>query len=58
MTAGTARELGIHPEAYLGDNDSYTFFARLDALTDQRHHFRTGPTGTNVMDIQIMLVEG
>jgi glycerate-2-kinase len=57
-TAKRARELGIHPEAYLGDNDSYTFFAKLDAQTGEKHHIMTGPTGTNVMDIQIMLVEG
>lgn len=52
------REHGIHPEAYLDNNDSYTFFAGLDALTDEKHHLITGPTGTNVMDLQIILVEG
>lgn len=53
-----ARELGIHPEAYLGNNDSYTFFQRLDAHNGEKHHVMTGPTGTNVMDIQIILIEG
>ncbi|MFW5899595.1 MAG: MOFRL family protein [Desulfovermiculus sp.] len=31
-------------------NDSYNFFKEIDEL------FITGPTGTNVMDMQIMLV--
>lgn len=52
-----ARELGIHPEAYLGNNDSYAFFSKLDALTNEKHHLVTGPTGTNVMDLQIVLIE-
>ena len=34
----------------LADNDSYTFFATAEAL------FRTGPTNTNVCDLQIVLV--
>ena len=56
-TAQQARSLGLHPETYLGNNDSYTFFNKLDALTGEQHHLITGPTGTNVMDIQIMLIE-
>ncbi len=52
-----ARELGIHPGAYLGNNDSYTFFQRLDSHTSEKHHVMTGPTGTNVMDLQILLIE-
>lgn len=55
--AGKARDLGIHPEVYLGNNDSYAFFQRLDAQTGGQHHLLTGPTGTNVMDIQIILIE-
>jgi glycerate-2-kinase len=39
------------PEAYLRENDSYNFFKKINGL------FITGPTGTNVMDIQIMIVE-
>ena len=52
-----ARDLGIHPEAYLGNNDSYTFFQRLDSQTGEKHHVMTGPTGTNVMDMQIILID-
>ncbi len=35
---------------FLDDNDSYHFFERLDALV------KTGPTGTNVMDVRILLI--
>ena len=50
-TAVRARSAGIDPEKYLADNDSYHFFEKAGGL------FRTGPTGTNVMDVQIMLVD-
>ncbi len=56
-TARAARELGLDPEAYLVNNDSYSFFARLDARGGGNHQVVTGPTGTNVMDLQIMLIE-
>ena len=56
-TAQRARELGVHPESYLGNNDSYAFFSKLDALDHEKHLLVTGPTGTNVMDIQIILIE-
>jgi glycerate-2-kinase len=55
-TASRARTLGIDPGRYLNYNDSYAFFQRYDALSDGQSHIMTGPTGTNVMDIQIMLV--
>jgi len=35
---------------FLENNDSYHFFEGLDALV------KTGPTGTNVMDVRILLV--
>src|SRR5512146_2889835 len=54
-TAAQARRTGIEPVDYLEDNDSYTFFRRLDELSGAHCHFRTGPTGTNVMDLQIVL---
>lgn len=55
-TAGEARRFGIDPEAYLNENDSYNFFARLDSLSGSRHHIKTGPTGTNVLDIQVIII--
>ncbi len=56
-TARKARELGVHPEVYLENNDSYTFFERFDSHSNEKRHLMTGPTGTNVMDIQIILIE-
>lgn len=49
-TIQQARAKGIDPEQYLEDNDSYNFFKTAGGL------FVTGPTGTNVMDIQLILV--
>jgi hydroxypyruvate reductase len=48
-TAARARSLGLEPEAFLADNDSYTFFETVGGL------IQTGPTGTNVNDIAIVL---
>ena len=56
-TAMLARSLGLDPAQYLDDNDSYSFFRQLDALSGGQTHFITGPTGTNVMDMQVLLLE-
>jgi len=56
-TVVRARWLGMEPAAYLAENDSYGFFQQFDVLPGGRSHFMTGPTGTNVMDIQIILLE-
>ncbi len=56
-TAKKARAAGIDPAAYLDRNDSYSFFKRFDLLSGVRNHLITGPTGTNVMDLQILCVE-
>ena len=45
-----SRALGLDPEADLANNDSYGFFDSCGGL------LRTGPTNTNVCDIQILLV--
>lgn len=42
---------GLDPAAILGENDSYTLFDGLGDL------LRTGPTGTNVMDLVIGLAK-
>jgi glycerate-2-kinase len=49
-TVSRAALLGIDPNIYLRNNDSYTFFKREGGLVI------TGPTGTNVMDIQVVLL--
>ncbi len=55
-TASRARGLAIDPLRYLDHNDSYAFFQQFDATSGAHSHFKTGPTGTNVMDIQIVLL--
>ena len=52
QTVAQALSLGLDPRNYLADNDSYTFFKKIDDLVI------TGPTGTNVMDLQLILLEG
>ena len=49
-TALRARAAGLRPGQYLSDNNAYAFF---DALGDLIH---TGPTGTNVGDLQVILL--
>jgi len=49
-TVRRARKLGLDPEAFLRDNDSYHFFEKLGDL------LVTGPTLTNVMDLRVVLV--
>jgi glycerate-2-kinase len=56
-TAAKARKHGMEPIEYLANNDSYEFFRKFDELTGAKSHLMTGPTGTNVMDLQIILVE-
>jgi len=46
-----ARAAGVtEPSAYLDNNDTYAFFERLGDL------IRTGPTSTNVGDVQVVLL--
>jgi glycerate 2-kinase len=51
-SAGKGRDMRLNPETFIGNNDSYTFFERTGEL------LITGPTGTNVMDMQLILVGG
>lgn len=45
-----AKNMGVSPEDFLKNNDSYHFFKKVGGL------FLTGPTGTNVMDLRVLLV--
>ncbi|MFC1802970.1 glycerate kinase [Thermoproteota archaeon] len=45
-----SKKLGLSPDEYLNNNDSYNFFRQLGDV------IITGPTGTNVNDIVIILV--
>jgi glycerate 2-kinase len=49
-THARARALGLNAAAYLRNNDSYHFFEATGDL------IQTGPTGTNVADVQVVLV--
>jgi hydroxypyruvate reductase len=49
-TAHMALSLGLDIDAALAESDSYTLLKKLDAL------LVTGPTRTNVMDIQIVMI--
>ena len=51
-TLERAQRAGLAPARYLDDNNSYEFFNALGDL------IRTGPTGTNVGDLQIILIGG
>lgn len=48
-TLARARNLGLDPADFLARSDSYNFFAPLNDL------IVTGPTGTNVRDLRILL---
>jgi glycerate-2-kinase len=45
----TVARSGLDAGAYLASNDSYHFFEQTGGL------IKTGPTGTNVMDLRILL---
>jgi len=46
-----ARKKKISPEEFLQKNDSYYFHQKMDTL------IKTGPTGNNLMDLQVLIVE-
>lgn len=50
FTVSKGQIAGIDPCKYLQDNDSYSYFTKTNEL------FITGPTGTNVMDLQIAIL--
>jgi glycerate 2-kinase len=49
-TMSRAAEMDLNPEEFLAENDSYNFFSKLGDL------IFTGPTGTNVNDISVIVV--
>lgn len=51
-TVARAEKLGLDGEDFLERNDSYRYFEKLGQL------LITGPTGTNVMDLRVILIEG
>lgn len=49
-TIRKAREKGLNPEDFLNRNDTYHFHEKMGTL------LRTGPTGNNLMDLQVVLI--
>jgi len=49
-TLKRTRELKLNPREFLANNDSYAFFSKLGDLVF------TGPTGTNVCDVVVIVV--
>ncbi len=45
-----ALKRGLDPDPYLANNDSYNFFRQAGGL------YKSGPTGTNVMDLAMVLI--
>jgi glycerate 2-kinase len=45
-----AAKMGLNPERFLAENNSYNFFSRLNDL------ILTGATGTNVNDVSVVVV--
>ena len=51
QTFQKALESDINPKQYLDNNDSYHFFKKAGG------HIKPGPTGNNLMDLHIVLIE-
>ena len=51
LTLQKASDLGLNPEQYIENSDSYSFFKQEGGL------IITGPTQTNVMDLMIALID-
>ncbi len=49
-TVARGHVLGMKAASFLANNDSYHFFEKIHGLV------KTGPTGTNVMDVRVVLV--
>lgn len=50
-TAGRFADMGISIDCVLADNDAYTALGKVDGL------LMTGPTGTNVNDVAVVLIK-
>ncbi len=51
-TMAKVKEQGLDIKSFLRNNNSYEFFNRIDQL------IKTGPTGTNVMDLRMFYIPG
>lgn len=48
-----ANTVGLSPQNFLDDNDTFNFYSMIE---DGKYLLTTGLTGTNVMDLQILLI--
>ena len=51
VSIANMKKLKMNVSNYLENNDSYTFLEKIDSL------YITGPSGTNVADIQLILIK-
>ena len=51
VSIANMKKLKMNVSTYLENNDSYTFLEKIDSL------YITGPSGTNVADIQLILIK-
>lgn len=55
--ATLSRATTLDAQQYLSNNDSYGYFQLADELSGGHAHLKIGATGTNVMDMQILLLQ-
>ncbi len=53
-TVGYGRNLHLNAPQFIDNNDSYSYFQKLDAAGYGPHLLITGPTGTNVNDLTLI----
>lgn len=54
-SVANGRSRRLDPLPFLARNDSHTYFQELERVTGTPHLLQTGPTGTNVNDLLIIL---
>jgi hydroxypyruvate reductase len=55
-TIASARQRNIDAEKYLAENDSHRFFVNLSGFGNLTGLIKTGPTGTNVNDLLLLIM--
>jgi glycerate-2-kinase len=57
-TSRQARKLGLQPQSYLDNDDPAAFFDKLGCSHGAARRRAPGPTGINVLDVQVLFLEG
>ena len=55
-TSQLARETNLQPEQFLQDNDSWSFWRKMEE-EGVEGLVKPGHTGTNVMDLQVLIIQ-